>query len=76
VANIQPPRHDIECEGDETFVGGGGFPGVLEGSRQQLVSDAAALLIGCDEQFCQKPQVATYPTQREADDLPIDLRHP
>src|ERR1700683_559718 len=75
VANIQSLRHDVEREGDEAFVGGTDLPSVLEGSRQQLVTNAAALLTGCDEQFCQKPQVDTYPTHCETDDLPVGLGH-
>jgi hypothetical protein len=49
---------------------------VLEGSRQQLVTDAAALMTGRDKQFRQKPQVTTHPAQGEADDIPIVFGHP
>src|ERR1700682_1523824 len=49
VPNIQSLRRDVEREGDETFVGRACLPGMREGSRQQLVTDAAALMTGCDE---------------------------
>ena len=74
--DVQSLRHDVEREGDEAFVGGACLPGVLNGSRQQLVADAAAWLAGCDEQFRQKPQVATDPTQGKAGDFPIGLGNP
>ena len=45
-------------------------------SRQQFVADTAALLAGCDEQLRQKPEVATHPTQGEADDVTICLGRP
>jgi hypothetical protein len=55
VPNIQTLRHDIEREGDKA---------VRKGSRQQLVTGAAALMTGCDEQF--PPETKSPQTQLRA----------
>jgi hypothetical protein len=46
------------------------------GAAQQFIADAAALLIGRDEQFRQEPQAAAHPAESEAEDVAALLRDP